>query len=353
MNKRLNTLSKSLKRNGLSGLLTCSYANIFYLTGLTNIEGYFLITPDKLILFTDFRYLKSCRKICKENNIQLIEYKFGIFKTIANQIQRLSLQKVGIEWEKISFREYKELENNLTRKNFHLVPTHGLIENIRQVKDAYEIELVRKATRFTEKTLSFAQEILYPGLKEKYLSIEIQKMLKLQGDNFLAFPPIIATGKNSAEPHHKPDKTQITKNKPVLIDLGARYKGYCADLTRVLFLSKMPLNIKKIFDIVLKAKDLSIKRIKTGVKIKDIDKAARDYIDKKGYGKYFGHALGHGVGIKVHEKPFINKTNESLLKANSIITVEPAIYLPGRFGIRHESMILVKEDGAEIIDEHI
>jgi Xaa-Pro aminopeptidase len=351
--KRLKKACRLLRKNKLDGILIFDPYDIFYLTGLQGIQAYLFVSPLKTILFTDFRYLQSLNKTTKEKGIKLVEYKTNIFLTIAGEIKQLSLTRIGFEPEKISFSQYNRIRESFTAKNINLSAASNIIENLREKKDRQEISLIRKSVNTTEKTLALAEEILYPGLSERSLAVEIEKALKLQSGDSPAFSPIVAAGKNSAEPHHTPGETLIKRNSPVLIDLGAKQRGYCADLTRVFFLSKMPLYIRKISDIVKKSLDLSIKKAKAGIRIKEIDKAARDYIEKKGYGKYFGHALGHGVGIQVHEKPVINYNNESLLKPGSVITLEPAIYLPGKYGIRYERMLLIKEKGAELIDEHI
>jgi Xaa-Pro aminopeptidase len=189
-------------------------------------------------------------------------------------------------------------------------------------------------------------------MTEKDLSIETEKFLKLQADNRLAFPPVVATGQNTALPHHIPTETKLNKNF-FLIDLGSMHCGYCADLTRVFFWGKISSLFKKIYDAVRLSHDSAIDKIKAGVKANEVDKAAREIIEKKGWGKYFGHGLGHGIGLAVHELPYLNRKNEEILKEGMVVTVEPAIYIKGKFGVRIENMVLVKETKGEILSGNI
>ncbi|HEC68933.1 MAG TPA: aminopeptidase P family protein [Candidatus Omnitrophica bacterium] len=346
--KRFRKVISSIKRENLDSLFVSSEANILYLTGL-RIEGYLLVCSQKIILFTDFRYFLEAKKRTKELGIDLAIYEYDIFRFIANRIKGLLLKKVGFESTHLSYQEFSELKKHL--KNVELIPTFLLIEKLRMIKDSQELSLIKKGVSITEEAFSFLESTIYEGLTEKFLAVEAEKFIKLKAED-IAFPPIIAVGKNSSYPHYKTGEAKIRRKEVVLIDLGSKYYGYCSDLTRVFFLSKMPHYLKKIIDIVRKAKELSLKKIKEGVKIKEIDRTARNYIEKKGLGKFFRHSLGHGVGLEVHECPGINPKNEEVLKEGMVITIEPAIYLPDKFGIREETMVLVKNNRGEILDEY-
>jgi len=217
------------------------------------------------------------------------------------------------------------------------------------IKDREELSLIKKSGQISQEAFSFIREAFDPGMTEKDLSVEIEKFLRLKADNDLAFSPIVASGKNSVFCHH-PAQDTVIGAKNLLIDLGSRYYGYCADLTRVFFWGKMPFLFKKILGIVKKAQELGIKKIKDGARACEVDKAARDFIDKKGYGKYFGHGLGHGLGLNVHELPVVGPKSNETLKQGMVITVEPAIYLTNKFGIRIEDMVLVKKNKGEILN---
>ena len=216
------------------------------------------------------------------------------------------------------------------------------------IKSNRELSCIRHSIHISEEAFELVREIYDPGMSEKDLSIEIERFLRYKGDNETAFPPIVASGKNTVFPHHRPQNEKLTANFS-LIDLGSKYYGYCADLTRMFFWGRMPLLWKKIYDTVRKAQSLSIKKIKDGVKASEVDNVAREFIDKKGWGKYFGHGLGHGVGLSVHEPPVLGPNCNQILKEGMVITIEPAIYLKDKFGIRLEEMVLVKNGKGEIL----
>lgn len=336
----------------MDALFISSLSNIFYLTGLKNIEGYLVISQNNRILFTDFRYLLLCKELCKNIEIEVLLLDSDRFNFIAGTLAKKSFKKVGFEEKSINYKEYYTFQNSFKKSKVKFLPTQDVVENFRKLKDSSEVTLIKKAAAFTQKAFLYLEELIYQGLTEKFVAVEAEKFLKLKADLEIAFPAIVAAGKSAAYPHHSPDDTKLRAHQPILIDLGSKYCGYCSDLTRVFFLSKMPLHLKKILDIIKKAQDLSISKIRGGIKISEVDKAARDYIDKKGYSKFFGHGLGHGVGIDVHELPFINSKNQDRLQEGMVITIEPGIYLPGKFGIREENMVLVKSTGAEVLNGH-
>jgi len=219
---------------------------------------------------------------------------------------------------------------------------------LRMIKDKKELALIKKSAQITQEAFHFINEVFDETMTEKDLTIEVEKFLRLRGDDQIAFKPIVASGKNTVFPHHLPNNKMIGKEF-FLIDLGSKHCGYCADLTRVFFWGKMPLLFKKIYDTVILAQELAIKSIKDGVKASQVDKIARQIIVKKGYGKYFGHGLGHGIGLSVHEPPFLVPGNNQVLKEGMVVTVEPAIYFKDKYGIRTEEMVLVKKNKGELL----
>ena len=351
--KRIKALLSKLRKLELDGLLASDSANIFYLTGLENIEGYFLASSSGLILFTDFRYYLSCTQRCKDLGITLAIYTTNIFSFITAKITSLHIQRIGFESRKLTFAEHKEFTTHFLTSGVDFLPADRALAQLRAIKDKPELDLIRQATTITDNAFAYAKDIIYPGLTEKYIAIEIERFLKLKTSSLeVAFQPIVAIGPSSAQPHYQPQEKKFRSRSFALIDCGSKYNGYCSDLTRVMFLSKMPSYLKKIIDIIKKARDLSFRKIRPGVVISEIDKAARSYIESKGYGKYFGHSLGHGIGIEVHESPFINSKNTEALEENMVFTVEPGIYLPGKGGIRIESIAIVKSGKPEIVDSY-
>jgi len=345
MRDRIHTCLKEIKKQRLDGLFISNPINITYLTGFREAEGYLLLTRNqKLVYFTHPLYCAEAKKLPWE----VIPRNGNILILIANKIANLKLKKVGFEAKHLPYLEYRKINEHLIAKNIEFKATSDLVLSLRTLKERNEISLIKKSLKVTEKALEFASQIRDESMTEKQMHIEIERYLKLKGDAQIAFSPIVAAGKNSALPHYLCGKDKLNKGL-FLVDLGSKYQGYCADLTRVFFWGKMPNLTRKIYDIVRKAQELSIKKIRDGVKANEVDKAARGYIAKKGYAKYFIHGTGHGLGLEVHEPPYLNSKNETKLKEGMVLTVEPGIYLPGKFGIRIEDMVLVKKGNAEVL----
>jgi len=347
MNKKLKQLNRAFRQQGADGLLISTPANISYISGFREIEAYLLLSADKCVLFTTPIYSREAARIslwqvkCRKKNL---------FQDVAETAKKLKIKNLGYEAKNIPQLEQEHLNLACAEKSIKLVQTVDCVESLRAVKTKPEIQAIRSAVRITEQALEFASEIIEENTTEKQLQIEIEKIMRIKGDNDLAFKPIVAFGKNSSNPHHAATGQNLSSKSLILIDLGAKFNGFCADLTRIFILGKMPIHLKKIYDIVRKAQDCAVKKIRAGVKACEVDQAAREIIENAGYGKFFGHGLGHGVGRCVHEMPFLQSRNQSRLKENMVITVEPAIYLPQRCGIRLESMFIVKKTKGERID---
>jgi Xaa-Pro aminopeptidase len=346
MNPRIKKVCLKLKEEGLDGLLLSSSANISYLTGYPSRDSYLLITPQKKVYITDFRYLQEAR-------IRLKGYSFsqtkGDFpKVIAGISNKLGLGRIGFEERDMAFADYRKIKQGLA-KTCGFIPVAGVVEKLREVKSSIELASIRKAVQITVKALQFAADFISPGKKEIEVAGELERFIRYCGGRSSAFDIIVASGPNSSFPHHLTSQRRIGNNEPVLLDIGVEYSGYKSDLTRVFFLGKINLLARKIYDIVLGAQEAAIKRIKPGIFINKIDTAARQYISKRGYGGFFGHSLGHGIGLSVHEAPNISSRASCELKAGMVFTLEPAIYLPGKLGIRLEDMVLVTKKGVEVI----
>ena len=298
----------------------------------------------KLIYFTHPLYCQEAKKLVWE----VVPRNGNILILIAKKVSALKLKKIGFEAKHLPCLEYRKINEHLVDKNIGFKETSDLVLGLRAIKEKKEVVLIKKSLEVTKEALEFASQIRDESMTEKQMRIEIERFLKLKGDAQIAFDPIVAAGKNSAIPHYLCGPQKLNKGL-FLVDLGSKYQGYCADLTRVFFWGKMPNLVRKIYDIVRKAQELSIKKIRDGAKAKDIDKAARGYITKKGYEKNFIHSTGHGLGLEVHEPPYLNSKNETRLKQGMVLTIEPGIYLPGKFGIRLEDMVLVKKKSAEVL----
>ena len=347
MNSRLKNIHSVLKQRGLDGLLVSLPANISYLTESLSRDAYLLVSLKENIYFTDSRYTEEVKFFLKDNAL-FKECNGFVFNHIAQSVLDLGLKNLGFEERHLPFAEFAKIKECAGGK-LNLIPTHSIIEDKRQVKDVQEIIKLRKATRITALALEHIKQFLVPGIKEVEIVAELERFIRYQGARAPAFDIIVASGPNSSQPHHLSGERKLKSNELVLIDLGVDFQGYKSDLTRVLFLGKINIRARKVYEIVLKAQELAIKRIRPGAEMAEIDRVAREYIAAQGYGGCFTHNLGHGFGLEVHEAPHLSGREASALKPGMTFTVEPGIYLPGKFGIRIEDMVLITTKGCEVI----
>lgn len=351
MNKRLINLYDKLKNEQLDAILVSKPANIFYLSGFRSDEGYLLASSKKNFLIVDSRFTLAAKDDAKDTEI--ITLKNGTFQTIADLLKQNSFKNIGFESYFLPFEEHSQIAKKLTNIA-KLIPTFNLIEDIRKIKDRDEIKLLKKAADIASLTMDYAFKFIKPGLKEQKVAAELEYFMKEKGAERASFEIIVACGKNSAYPHAVSSERKIKSNDMVLIDLGARFCGYNSDLTRMVFLDKITQKHTKSYEIILKAQELAIASLKPGKKISEIDKLARDFIEKNGLGEFFVHGLGHGLGIEVHELPFVNKKNNDYLQEGMVITIEPACYIPDWGGIRIEDTVLITNSDCEVLtdDKH-
>ncbi|OGX45489.1 MAG: hypothetical protein A3G38_03745 [Omnitrophica WOR_2 bacterium RIFCSPLOWO2_12_FULL_51_8] len=347
MGRAIKNILQKIAQQGLDGLLVSSGANISYLTRTLAREAYLLISRNKSVYFTDSRYIEEAKNALGRN-FRLIKTNGSAFSLIARECLELELKRIGFEGRLLPFAEYKKIQDELGRKA-RLAPAHGLVEGLREVKSPEEIRKIRRAIAVTSAALEFAQKSIRPGKKELEIAGELERFIRYHGASGSAFEIIVASGPNSSLPHHMPGRRVIRKDEPVMIDIGVDYLGYKSDLTRMFFSGKIKGLVKIIYDIVLEAQRKALQEIGPAKNISTVDAAGRQHIFQKGYGKFFGHSLGHGVGLEVHEEPHITAKNTSPLTAGMVITIEPAIYLPGKFGIRIEDMVLVTKAGMEVL----
>ena len=339
-----------IKSHRIDGLLLNSEPNVSYASGFVSPDSYILATINGMTLITDFRYADDFKRKTT-TPLTIREYKGNIFKTISRAIREQSLKHVGFESRHLTFAEC-ELLNNLVKKTTQFIPLKETIEPLREIKNDEEISNIRRAIAITLKTYTLIEKKLKPGLTELQIAAEIERLIRYHGAEGSAFKTIVASGPNSSYPHANISQRRIQEGEPIVIDLGVEFNGYKCDLTRTLFLGKITPIVRKVRDIVAQAQACAIRTIKPSRMIKDIDAAARNHIAQEGFGKYFGHALGHGVGLEVHESPSINRKNNHRIQKGMVFTIEPGIYLPGKFGIRIEDMVLVTTNGAEVLSGH-
>ena len=346
MNAKIKRIMVLLKKQGLDSLFLSSRANISYLTDYRSRDSYLLISSQGCFYLTDSRYTQEA-KICLKG-ITVTEYEAGLFKKISSICQDQHFKCLCFEERYLCFAEHKKLRQALA-DSLGLAPTFGLVEGLRQIKSAEEIQTIKIATRIAMKAFRFIQSQLKPGRREIEIAGELERFIRYNQASDSSFDIIVASGPNSALPHHITSERKLKANEPVLIDLGVDYRGYKSDLTRVFFLGKIDTLTAKIYGIVREAQEIALKAIKPGKSCSQIDALAREHISKNGYGEFFGHGLGHGVGLEVHEEPHIGKKQNTRLEPGMVFTVEPAIYLPQKFGIRLEDMVLVTKKGSEVL----
>lgn len=335
-------------REGIDGLIVSSPANISYLVKFKSRDSYLLISRKENIYFTDSRYIEEVRPLLAQRAILLKKINGSVFSLIANTCLELGLGQIGFEERYLAFAEYESLKAAL-KKRGRLIPTHSLIEELREIKGEEEVRKIKKAVKITAEALRFAKGLIKPGKKEIEVAAELERFITYCGAMDSAFDIIIASGPNSCFPHHISSQRKLKKDEPVMVDIGVECAGYKSDLTRMFFLGKITGLLRQIYDIVLQAQDKAIKRIKPGEKINEIDLSSRQFIAQAGFGEYFGHSLGHGIGLEVHEEPHISGKEKGELKPGMVFTIEPGIYLPGKFGIRIEDMVLVTEKGCDVL----
>lgn len=347
MNRRVKNILSRLKQKNLDGLVVTLPANISYLTGYPSQDSKLLLTNQKCIYLTDSRYTEEAKNsLAKYFSVKQVNG--NATASIAQICESLKIKNLGFEEKYLTFFEYQRLTRELP-ETIGLVPTQNLIEELRQIKNPDEIGKIRKATQVTKEAFDFIKGSGLAGKTEIEIASQLEHFIRINGADKASFNIIVASGPNSSYAHHLPCRKKISKDETVLIDMGVEYSGYKSDLTRVFFSGKIPSLARKIYAVVIKAQELAINRIKPGVAIKEIDAASRQYITRKGYGGFFNHNLGHGIGLEVHEAPNIAPNSDKILQEGMIFTVEPAIYLPLRFGIRIEDIVLVTKKGKEVI----
>ncbi|MFH1540395.1 MAG: aminopeptidase P family protein [Elusimicrobiota bacterium] len=343
MNIRIKNLQKKITKELLDGFISSNPSNIFYLTGFKAENSFVFVSRNKVSLHIPELNYPSAKKYAN-CHIQITSDKF--FKKYINK-------KVGFD-DCVSVVQLEKFKKS-TGIKFQICS--NFVEDFRLIKEQSEIKKIKTACEISKKALEYTLKKLktdlltssLSGITEKELADELEYSLRKCGAEKSAFDIIVASSNNAADPHHKPTNKKIQSNDMILIDLGCVYENYNSDLTRTFFLGKINAHIKNVFEIVKEAQKKAISIIKDGVSCKEIDFAARDFIDKNGFGKYFIHGTGHGVGIDIHEGPSISAKSQTKLKTGMVITVEPGIYIPNRFGVRIEDTVLVTKNGCEIL----
>lgn len=329
----------------IDAMLVTSSSNRFYLSGFKGSSGVLLITKDEAILVTDFRYKTQAAE--QAQGYRVVMHTSPIPEEIAKLTKELSINKLGFEQDDLTFSAYRTYNNHLKSASTELVPVSGLVEKLRLIKDESEIKIVKDAASIADAAFSHIINFIRPGLTEREVSNELEFFMRKNGATSSSFDIIVASGYRSALPHGVASDKVIETGELVTLDFGAYYKGYCSDITRTVAIGNVSDELKEIYQIVYDAQMLGMKGIKPGMTGKEADALTRDYIASKGYGDYFGHSTGHGIGLDVHEGPALSVKSNTVLETGMLVTVEPGIYVSGLGGVRIEDDALITKDGNE------
>jgi Xaa-Pro aminopeptidase len=349
--KRLQKLRTLIAEKGLDALLLSQSENLRYLSGFTGSSGWLLISGQNAILATDFRYIEQAKG--ESPDFEITQTNQELRDWLPSLVSDLGWHKLGFEANSISYKGYHKLSEAIKTKqvNLELVPTTGIVEQLRSIKEPEELEFIIKAVELVDAAFEQAKGIIRPGITEKEAAWEIEKFLRQEGSEGMPFEIIVASGPNSALPHARPTEKIIYSGEPVLIDMGARISGYCSDFSRTLFLGKADKTFRETYNIVLKAQTAAIERVESGMDAPQADQLARSVVEQAGYGDAFGHGLGHGVGLAVHESPTLGPNSSDSLADGMVFTIEPGIYLAGQGGVRIEDMVVLEKGKAKVLSK--
>ncbi len=344
---RTAKLTEQLSQDSLDGMIVINLTNVHYLSGFTGSAGTCLILPDENYFFSDGRYLTQSQKQVQGMKIIIdADPHLGIIhkkKLIKNGLN------LGFEAAHLPVSEMDKMSALFPESKF--TPTVNLVEKIACVKDQSEIRNFRKAVEITDDVFDQIVPQIKEGVKEKEIAAKISYAIKVLGGDGDAFDPIVAGGPNSALPHAVPGDREFQKGDFIVLDFGAKYQGYHADMTRTVVVGEASEKHEEIYNIVLKAQEKGIEAVKDGMSCKTIDSATRDYISEKGYGEYYIHSTGHGLGLEIHTMPRLSQLSEDTVYENYVVTIEPGIYIPDFGGVRIEDDVVVGKNGGEVLNK--
>ncbi|MDD1766667.1 MAG: Xaa-Pro peptidase family protein [Candidatus Methanomethyliaceae archaeon] len=340
--RRRKALYEFIERNRLNGVLVVNPENIYYLTGSPFVVGgvgkllYLGKDGSASLIVTDLDYEEASKMAV---GIDLVKTDFGERPT--ERLKKIAGKKLGYEDGFLSVSTYETL-----KKKYALTPLKGKIEKMRAVKDSDEVARIEKSQMVTERALEDASKSFKEGLSEQEIASEIEYYMRKGGAEAYAFENLVASGPRAVYPHGMPTTRRVGGGEGVVLDLGVKVKGYCSDMTRTVFFGRPKKDMVQMYEAVLESQMAALREAKPGMKGKELDGVARNVLNKAGYGRYFGHGLGHGVGIAVHEEPSVNTRGEEALVAGNVITVEPGVYIPKLGGVRIEDMIVITKGGS-------
>ncbi|MBI2266011.1 MAG: aminopeptidase P family protein [Armatimonadetes bacterium] len=346
--ERVMMLLESLGHQELEGMIITRPENRRYLTGFSGSAGVFLILKGKGHLFVDSRYIEQAQEECPLLEVILVEsVDFGTSAQIVDLIRDTRVGALGFEADHLTFDQHRVLSEKLPFVT--LKPMHQLVEDHRRIKNPDEIARIREAAVITDRAYGRIRPCLRPGARERDVCTEIQYQLRKEGSEGESFDTIVVSGARSSLIHGQSSHKEIHAGDTVLMDFGAVFQGYHADMTRTVVMEKASSKQREVFTLLLKAQEAALSLIQPGVTCEEVDTAAREVLKEGGYGDYFTHGIGHGVGLAIHEAPRLKKGIAIPLVSGMVVTVEPGIYIPGEWGCRIEDLVLVTDQGCEVL----
>lgn len=341
-------IQKQLEVQGLDAVLITDEKNQRYATGFPITDGAVFVSRDRAWLITDSRYIEAATAAVAGSGITVVLYtkEHGLTDCLREAIRESGAENLAAEDRKLSYSEYLAYEKDLGRE---LLGAGDMFITLRAVKSGEELDSMREAQRISEKALEAVLHTIKPGMTEKQVAAELVYHMLLNGSEANSFDPIVVTGSKTSLPHGVPGDKVIQAGDFLTMDFGCLKNGYCSDMTRTVAVGYATEEMRSVYDVVLRAQLAGIDAARAGIQGKVIDAAARKVITDAGYGEYFGHGFGHSLGLDIHERPNANPAGEAIMPEGSVCSAEPGIYIPGRFGVRIEDVMILRENGAEVI----
>jgi Xaa-Pro aminopeptidase len=352
---RIERLREKFSRLDLDALLVSQPESRYYLSGYSGHDlpprdsaGHLLVTREKAFLLTDGRTREQAEQEAPDYEVVECGLKTRLTECLAQLVRKHGLRRIGFEAVHQPYATYQQI-SDILRGNAELIPTLDLVDQLRIVKDDDELAKLRAAQSVLDDCFVTVSEALLPGMTERQVALAVEEYLRQHAEG-TSFPSIVASGPNASMPHAVVSDREIQAGEPITIDIGALHAGYCSDMTRTVCLGPAPEKLKEIHGIVLEAQEKTEAALRPGMTGKQADSIARQTIEEAGYGDYFSHSTGHGIGLEVHEPPWVSPTKgDHQLQPGMVFSVEPGIYLPGWGGVRIEDLVLLTEDGAEVL----
>lgn len=337
-----------MEQSGVDGLLVLHRPNVRYLSGFSGTSGFLLVAPDKAFLFVDFRYRQQAHDESAAFEVVQVESPAS-FKEAAALAAEQPIGTLGIEEACMTLKDYNQLREALGGAQVELHPLTHAVEAVRVVKDGGEVEQIAAAADIADQALEEVLPLVQPGMSEKEVACELEYRMRRRGSEKAPFDIIVASGFRSALPHGVAADKKLAEGEPVVIDFGATVAGYCSDMTRTFFMGPPDAEQERVYRCVLEAQQRALENLAAGMSGAAADALARRFLHDCELGKYFGHGLGHGVGLEVHELPTLSPRGKDLLQEGMVFSVEPGVYIEGRGGVRIEDLVVLEADGPRIL----